>query len=291
MKITIVGLGLIGGSFCKAIKKYTDHHVIGIDKDDTAIDLAISMEAIDEVIPIDRMDMLYRGDLTILAIPPHQTVNFLLKNKDYFKKDSIVTDVCGVKEYIVSNVAEPLRQSGVEFIGSHPMAGTEYSGFAFSKSDMFSNASYLLTPTENTSKENLDILKTFAKEIGFKTVLETTAREHDQSIAYTSQLAHLVSNSYIRSSSLNKENGFSAGSFLDMTRVARLDEDIWTDLFLLNKKNILFELDQFVEHMQELKHVIENDDKEQIHKLLHKGHMLKIQNIAAKRTFFNDLKD
>ena len=289
MRIIVVGLGLIGGSFCKAIKAYTEHHVIGMDADDTALDMAISMEAIDEVIPVNRPDLLNRGDLTIVAIPPRSIVQFLLDNKDNFRKGSIVTDVCGVKQFVVDSVSGPFRQAGVEFIGSHPMAGTEYAGFAFSKKDMFENASYLLTPTEETDRDKLAVLKKLAYILGFKKVVETTAARHDESIAYTSQLAHIISNSFIRSSTLPKEKGFSAGSFLDMTRVARLDENTWCDLFLLNKKNLLNEINQLTEHMGDLRTAMEKDDREGLVQLLRKGRLLKQQNVADRRTLADDI--
>ena len=289
MRIIVVGLGLIGGSFCKAIKAYTEHHVIGMDADDTALDMAISMEAVDEVIPVSRPDLLSRGDLTIVAIPPRSIVDFLLEKKDYFKKGSIVTDVCGVKEYIVNSVGGPLREAGVEFIGAHPMAGTEYAGFAFSKKDMFENASYLLTPTEETDRDKLLVLKKLAYTLGFKRVVETTPQRHDEAIAYTSQLAHIISNSYIRSSTLEKEKGFSSGSFLDMTRVARLDENIWCDLFLLNKGNLINEIDQITEHIGDLREAMENDDREVLKELLRTGRLLKQQNVADRRTLVDDI--
>lgn len=291
MKIIVVGLGLIGGSFCKAIKAYTEHHVIGMDADDTALDMAISMEAVDEVIPVDRTDLLSRGDITILAIPPRRIVEFLLENAANFKKGSIVTDVCGVKEYIVDNVEEPLRKQGVNFIGAHPMAGTEYAGFAFSKKDMFENASYILTTTEHTDRDSLLVLKRLARSIGFKKVMETTPALHDEAIAYTSQMVHVASNSYIRSATLPKEKGFSAGSFLDMTRVARLDENMWSDLFLLNKKNLLFEIDQMQQHMADIRNAMENDDKKALTELLRKGRLLKQHNVAERRTLVDDLID
>lgn len=288
MRIIVVGLGLIGGSFCKAIKAYTDHHVIGMDRDDTSLDLAISMEAVDEVIPMDRTDLLSRGDLVIVAIPPNDIVEFMLGNRENFKEGAIVTDVCGVKEFIVSRVQEPLREAGVEFIGSHPMAGTEYAGFVFSKSDMFVNASYLLTPDSRTDREKLNVLKKLAYSIGFKKVIETDPATHDQAIAYTSQLAHIISNSYIRSSTLPKEKGFSAGSFLDMTRVARLDENMWSDLFICNKKNLLNEIDQLQTHIGDLREALEAEDKQSLMQLLRKGRMLKQQNVAEKRMLLSE---
>lgn len=288
MKVIVAGLGLIGGSICKALKAYTEHHVIGMDIDDTALDLAISMEAVDEVIPINRCDLLRRGDVVIVAVPPKEIVSFILENRDNFSPNAVVTDICGVKRFIMDNVEEPLRNAGVEFIGCHPMAGTEYSGFAFSKSDMFVNASCIFTTTERTDREKLMILKKLAREIGFKHVIETDAKSHDESIAFTSQMVHVLSNAYIRSATLPKEKGFSAGSFLDMTRVARLDENMWSDLFLLNKDNIINEIDQMIKHVSELRDAIETDRRDDIRALLRKGRLLKQQNVAEKRTFTDD---
>ena len=291
MKIIVVGLGLIGGSICKALKANTEHHIIGMDRDDTALDLAISMEAIDEVIPVDRPDLLKRGDVVFLCIPPRSIVEFGLENKDYFAKGAIVTDVCGVKRFIVDNLDAPLRERGVEFIGAHPMAGTEYSGFSFAKKDMFVNASYLLTPTEQTNRDKLNILRKLARELGFKHILVTDAVSHDQSIAYTSELAHVVSNAYIRSSMLPKEKGFSAGSFLDMTRVARLDETTWAEIFLLNKDNLLNEVNQLMQHLSDVKVLLEADDRDGLRQLLRRGRLLKQQNVAEKRTFIDDFEE
>lgn len=291
MRIIVVGLGLIGGSFCRAIKKYTDHHVIGIDRDEPSLDMALAMEAVDEIIPMDRMDLLKKGDLVIVALPPRTIVDFILDNVNNFREGALVTDVCGVKEYIVSHVEEPLRAAGVQFIGSHPMAGTEFAGFAASKSDMFVNASYLLTPTENAPEHCIRTLRDLAMQIGFKTVIQTSPENHDQVIAYTSQLAHVTSNSYIRSSTLPREKGFSAGSFLDMTRVALLDENMWSDIFILNKKNIVNETDQLIQHLTQLRDLIDSEDREGIRELLEKGRKLKTQNTMQRKLPYSNTKE
>ena len=284
MNIIVVGIGLIGGSICKALKKNTEHHVIGLDRDTQSLNMAVATEAIDEVIYEDQPELLNKGDLVVVCIPPKATVDFVLRNKDYFKKGAIVTDVCGVKRYIVNAVEEPLREIGVEFIGAHPMAGTEFSGFLYSKDNLFVNASYLLTPTSMTDRGKLEILRNFGKELGFRTVLETTPENHDASIAYTSQLAHVVSNSYIKSPTLAKEKGFSFGSFQDMTRVARLDEDMWCDLFLLNKDNLLFEVDTLIAHINEHREALIAGDRERIRMMLRKGRLLKEANADIRKS-------
>ncbi len=287
MKILVVGMGLIGGSFCKAIKKYTAHHMIGMDSDEATLEMAIAMESVDEIIPVDRPHLMKRADLTIVALPPHKIVDFILENKNNFAQGAIVTDVCGVKKYIVESLEAPLAEAGVSFIGSHPMAGTEFSGFSFSLADMFVNASYLITPTGRSDRAHVDILRKLAYDIGFKTVIEATPERHDESIAYTSQLAHVVSNSYIKSPTLSKERGFSAGSFLDMTRVARLDEDTWCDLFLLNKENLLQEIDALLKHISQHKEALEAGDRERILELLKKGRILKQHNASEKKIMYD----
>ncbi len=287
MKILVVGMGLIGGSFCKAIKKYTAHHMIGMDSDEATIDMAIAMESVDEIIPVDRPHLMKRADLIIVALPPHKIVDFVLENRENFSQNAIVTDVCGVKKYIVDRLEGPLAEAGISFIGSHPMAGTEFSGFSFSLADMFVNASYLITPTERSNREHVDILRKLAYDIGFKTVIESSPERHDESIAYTSQLAHVVSNSYIKSPTLPKEKGFSAGSFLDMTRVARLDENIWCDLFLLNRDNLLNEIDALMKHIGQHKEALEAGDREKIRELLKKGRVLKQHNASEKKIIYD----
>lgn len=284
MKIIIAGLGLIGGSFARSIKKFTDHHVIGIDSDDSSLDMALAMESIDEVIPVDRMDLLKKGDLIIVALPPHEIVKFILDNVKNFRSGSIVTDVCGVKEHILNSVAMPLEEANVDFIGSHPMAGTEFSGFAFSNSNMFHGASYLLTPSENAKLESIEMLRELALNIGFQNVIVTDPQTHDKAIAYTSQLAHIVSNSYIRSTTLPKEKGFSANSFLDMTRVALLDPNTWSELFILNKENLISEIDQLTEHIGELRNAIASENRIEIKNLLCKGRDLKVRNTMQRKT-------
>lgn len=287
MKILVVGMGLIGGSFCKAIKKYTAHHMIGMDSDEATIDMAIAMESVDEIIPVDRPHLMKRADLIIVALPPHKIVDFVLENRENFSQNAIVTDVCGVKKYIVERLEGPLAEAGISFIGSHPMAGTEFSGFSFSLADMFVNASYLITPTERSNREHVDILRKLAYDIGFKTVIESSPERHDESIAYTSQLAHVVSNSYIKSPTLPREKGFSAGSFLDMTRVARLDENIWCDLFLLNRDNLLNEINALMKHIGEHREALEAGDRERIRELLKKGRVLKQHNASEKKIIYD----
>ena len=270
MKITVVGLGLIGGSLCKHIKKHTNHIVSGIDIDPETIKMALSQGAIDyeDKLPSD-------SDITIIGLFPDKCIEYCIKNADVFKKDSIVIDVCGVKKRIIDAVEPVLAERNVAFVGVHPMAGREFSGFEYSLDNLFDNASFIMTPTENTPRQVINLLEDFAYAIHFKKVVMATAEEHDAIIAFTSQLAHVVSNAYIKSPTHLKQLGFSAGSFQDLTRVAKLNEDMWTPLFLMNKDALCFEIDFIIDRLTEYSNAIKNDDADTLKKLLRDGRILK----------------
>ncbi len=272
MKIAIVGLGLIGGSLAKAIKKNTTHTCLGLDINSEAVSSALEQEAIDGEITADRLSTC---DLAIISLHPLQTISFILENKEHFKKGGIVIDTCGVKGAIVDAVAQPLAQAGVNFLGCHPMAGREFSGFAYSVDNLFEKASFIMTPTETTAQEVIKTVSDFAYETGFSKVVISNTAEHDEIIAYTSQLAHIVSSSYVKSPSLMRQAGFSAGSFKDLTRVAKLNEDMWTPLFLMNKDALVSEIDHIIEHLTEYRDSISADDSRTLHELLRQGRELK----------------
>lgn len=272
MNIAVVGLGLIGGSLCKSLKKHTFHHIMGIDSDPVTIEKALEEKAIDEKINEDR---LKEANLTIICLYPDAICEFVRKNADKFKKGSIVIDTCGIKKSVVDTCTPILEEKGVIFTGTHPMAGREFSGFDYSTDNLFENASFIITPTEKTPQITIDLLSTLAGSIGFGNVVVSTPEKHDQVIAYTSQLAHVVSNAYVKSPSLLDFNGFSAGSFLDLTRVAKLNEDMWTSLFMHNKDALLKELNHIIGSITEYRDAMENDDYERLHGLLKDGRILK----------------
>ena len=272
MNIAVVGLGLIGGSFCKALKANTFHHIMGIDTDKETVRKALEQGAIDEEIDESRIG---EANLTVIALYPVPTVEFVKRNADRFKKGSIVIDVGGVKGYVVRNSAPVLYEKGVYFLGTHPMAGTENSGFDYSTATLFNKASCILTPTETTPQIAIDLVSTLGSCMGFGQVVIATPEQHDANIAYTSQLAHVVSNAYVKSPSLFRADGFSAGSFLDLTRVAKLNEEMWSSLFLCNKEALLFEINTIIEKLTEYRDAMVNDDKPTLKALLKDGRELK----------------
>ncbi|MDR0903637.1 MAG: prephenate dehydrogenase/arogenate dehydrogenase family protein [Ruminococcus sp.] len=273
MKITIVGLGLIGGSLAKTIKKHTNHTVNGIDTNPETIKLALSQGAIDT-----NIDDTTLADITFVCLYPEATVSYILGNN--FKGASIVSDVCGVKGYIVENVDKTLHERGVNFVGTHPMAGREFSGYEYALDTLFDTASMIITPTELTSKKCANIIEDLAYAMQFKKVVRATPAEHDDIIAYSSQLAHIVSSAYIKSPTHLRQLGFSAGSFLDLTRVAKLNEDMWTPLFLANKKALSNEITEIINHLTEYKNCLDTDNFNELHDLLRTGRILKEETVV-----------
>lgn len=272
MKIGVVGLGLIGGSFCRAIKAKTPHQCLGMDRDMEVVKEALQVGAIDGILEVQD---LQNCDLVIVCLHPKQTIDFLIEHADDFRKGGIVIDTCGVKTAVVNAVERPLKERGVAFIGAHPMAGREFSGFAYSLPDLYEGASFIMTPSPGTDGEKLETVKKLAEELGFARIVITDCRTHDETIAFTSQIAHVISNAYVKSPTLQNQSGFSAGSFQDLSRVAKLNEDMWTDLFLMNRDPLLFELDTLMEHLQEYREALERKDKDGLRSLLRDGRVLK----------------
>lgn len=279
MKIAVIGLGLIGGSLCKAIKRHTAHLCYGLDTDSKTATVALECKAIDGIIGPDELcDM----DLSIVCLHPKQTISFLLEHAAQFRSGSIVIDVCGVKEAVVCAATGPLADRGVHFVGTHPMAGREFSGFQYSTDNLFDNASFIITPISETQDKSVNFVSDFAKSLRFQRVVISTPQEHDQIIAFTSQLAHVVSNAYVKSPSLLKQSGFSAGSFQDLTRVAKLNEAMWSSLFLLNREALLFELDTLIAHLKEYREALDTGDERKLTELLRDGRLLKEQSLEQK---------
>ena len=274
MKALIVGLGLIGGSLAKQLKKNSDWTVAGFDIDAEVCSEAKMNGAVDDVWQKgENCD----ADITILCLSPVCSLDFLRENAPYLKPGSVVTDVCGVKQAVVSEAEDICEKCGLLFIGGHPMAGTQFWGFGSSRASLFKGASMILTPCGISDIAVLDKAKHFFLSLGFSEITFSSPEEHDRIIAYTSQLAHVVSSAYVKSPSAEVRKGFSAGSYKDMTRVAKLNEEMWTELFLENKDNLAFEIDTLIKNLQQYKTVIENADSEKLSSLLSEGKAKKKQ--------------
>ncbi len=268
MKVGVVGLGLIGGSMAKAVKKKTDHEVIGWDISQTIRYSALLMEAVDSFMeegsPKD-------CDLVLIALYPQMTVDYIKEHAKEFKKGAVVVDCTGVKRVVCRQVQDVAKENGFDFVGAHPMAGVERSGFTYSSENMFNGATMIVTPYTGTDIGMMNALSMFFKKLGFARLQVATDEEHDQMIAYTSQLAHVVSSAYIKSELSPNFKGFSAGSFHDMTRVAKLNETMWTELFLDNKDFLAEEVDGLIERLQAYSCAIKAGDAEELKRLLKEG--------------------
>ncbi len=268
MNVGIVGLGLIGGSMAKSIKVRTAHTVWGIDLDTETMTLSRLSGAIDGALTSENLPAC---DLVLVAIRPLAAVNWVRENAKSIAKSAIVVDLCGVKRNVCASMAPIAEEYGFAYIGGHPMAGRERGGFVHSSEELFSGASMILTPDANTDMRMLETLKAFFTDIGFAGLTFSTPEEHDRIIAYTSQLAHLVSSAYVRSPEAQKRRGFSAGSFRDMTRVAHLDEAMWTELFLDDADYLTEQLEVLIAHLNEYHDALVKKDAAQLQALLKDG--------------------
>ncbi len=268
MKVGVVGLGLIGGSMAKAVKKKTEHEVIGWDISETIRYSAILMEAVhgfmEEGNPKD-------CDIVLIALYPQMTVDYIKEHAKDFKKGAVVVDCAGIKRAVCRQVQSVAEENGFNFVGAHPMAGVERSGFTYSTADMFNGATLIVTPYTGTDIGMMNALSMFFKKLGFAKLKVATDAEHDKMIAYTSQLAHVVSSAYVKGALSSNFKDFSGGSFQDMTRVARLNENMWTELFLANGDNLANEIDGLIERMQAYSKAIRAEDADTLRQLLKEG--------------------
>ena len=252
--VGIVGLGLIGGSMARSIKKHTIATVYGYDLDPEAMALATDAGAIDA--PLTR-ETLQECDILLIAIAPRSLVKWVEDHADAIPTTTILVDLCGVKRYIYKHIAPLARENGFLYVGGHPMAGKEVSGFANSDRELYRDASMILCPDESADEESIDTLKAFFLSLGFGEIVFSTPEEHDRIIAYTSQLAH-------------------AASYKDMTRVARLDPEMWTQLFMVNRDHMIDELQELVDNLTGYLDALKADDPKLLKKLLEEGRDLKV---------------
>jgi len=270
MKIAVVGIGIIGGSFCKAIKKNTSHYVIGLNRTKETLAQALSDGAIDE---IGDIDSLKKADIVILATYPKASVEFVEKYGEYLK-GKIVTDSAGIKREICPQMVELSKKFGFEFVGAHPMAGKETNGYKSSDADLFKGASYIVVPCE-ASEEAVNTICSLGLEIGFGSVKKTDPEEHDRMIAFTSQLPHVLACAYVLSPCCPNHKGFSAGSYKDVSRVANINAKLWSELFLENREPLIEELITLRENVTMITDAVQQGNKERLEQLLEQAHQTK----------------
>lgn len=272
MVVGVAGLGLIGGSLAKALKALTPHRVLGEDASEEVLGAALRDGAADARLSPERLGDC---DLVVVALYPAQAVDYIRGHAAAFRKGGVVMDCCGVKRGVCRAADETADRHGFHFIGAHPMAGVERSGYAASRASLFKGASLILTPAEGVPASAVRLVTGLAEELGFGKIRFSTPERHDEMIAYTSQLAHAVSCAYVSSPLSGASDGFCAGSFSDMTRVARLNEAMWTELFLDNGDCLCREIDGLRARLGALSSAIRAGDREGLKRLLREGRELK----------------
>ena len=265
-RILIVGLGLLGGSYAKVLKRF-GFHISAITKDQSSIDYAIKESIIDEGSTEIDEKIIGNADLVIFALYPHVFVEWIEQNQNLFKSGALITDVTGVKGSIVYKIQDMLRPD-IEFIAAHPMAGREVSGVENSTDTMFIGANYIVTPTSKNSEEAIKTCMELGRLLGFSNVTTLSVEEHDEMIGFLSQLTHCIAITLMTCNDKKDMEKFTGDSFRDLTRIARINDLMWSELFVANKEPLLEQMNLFINKFNELKTMLENEDIEKMREMM-----------------------
>lgn len=265
-KVLIVGLGLLGGSYARALKRF-GFHISAITLDQSSIDYAIGEGIIDEgSIDLDER-MIGEADLVIFALYPHVFVDWIERNQGLLKSGALITDVTGVKSSIVYRIQDVLRED-VEFIAAHPMAGREVSGVENSTADMFVGANYIVTPTSKNTPDAIQTCMELGRLLGFSNVATLTPEAHDEMIGFLSQLTHCIAITLMTCNDMEDLEKFTGDSFRDLTRIAKINDQMWSELFVANKGPLLDQMDNFIDKFNELRSMLESEDIEGMRRMM-----------------------
>lgn len=275
--ILIVGLGLMGGSYAKGLKRI-GYNLMAIDKSSESIQYALENDIIDEGDDFPNPELIKKADVVIFALYPHVFIEWIKENQKYFQSGIKITDVTGVKSNIVYEIQNILRED-VEFIPAHPMAGREVYGVQNSDDRIFHNANYIVTPTSKNTVEAIEWCKDLGRLLGFRKISILTPEEHDQMIGFVSQLTHCIAVALMDCSDNSHIVDYTGDSFRDLTRIANINENMWSELFLMNKKPLLEQMDTFIKEMQALRDLLNNEDRD--------GLCEKMKLSTQRRSLFN----
>lgn len=265
-KILIVGLGLLGGSYARALKRF-GFHISAITKEQSSVDYALKEQIIDEGSTVIDERLIGEADLVIFALYPHVFVEWIEQNQSLLKSGAIITDVTGVKGSIVYKIQDMLRDD-VEFVAAHPMAGREVSGVENSTDKMFQGANYIVTPTEKNTPEAIHTCLELGRLLGFSNVTTLTPEEHDEMIGFLSQLTHCIAITLMTCNDKEDMEKFTGDSFRDLTRIARINDQMWSELFVANKDALLNQMNLFIDKFNELKIMLETEDVDSMRKMM-----------------------
>jgi prephenate dehydrogenase len=270
MRIVVVGLGVIGGSFTMALKEAGYDDVYGIDINEDSLEKAKKLGLIKEGYK-NGNEIIKSADFIIISLYPRLVKRFIEDNRENFKDGAVITDATGIKKMFIEDIVNILPEN-IDFVFGHPMAGREKKGIDFASNTVFKGANYILTPVARNKEENLNMIEDLVYKIGFKRVKRITPEYHDEMIGYTSQLPHSLAVALVNSDVEGRETGsFIGDSYRDLTRIANINEDLWSELFLGNKDNLLKSIENFEIELDKIKYAIKNDDKEELKKLFIKS--------------------
>jgi len=272
MTIGIAGLGLIGGSLAKAYKAAGDYTVYGHDLDTSVIEIAKIAGVLDGALTNENLG---ECDLILVALYTGAAIEYMKTIAPYLSKDCVVVDCWGTKKRVCEAGFKIAKEYGFTYAGGHPMAGTQYSGFKYSRANLFKGASMIIVPSRFDDINLTQRIKDLLMPAGFGRITITTAEEHDRMIAFTSQLPHVVSNAFIKSPTASTHKGFSAGSYKDLTRVAWLNENMWTELFFEDRDYLLFEIETVIKSLEEYRDALRDGDRERMTQILREGRIAK----------------
>lgn len=278
--ITIVGLGLIGGSMAKALKGYPDTNVYGINRNKSVIDMAIADRVIANCGQSDE-EILAKSDMVVLCLYPSLCVDFVKKHAQHFKKGALLTDVCGIKGKFVRDINAVIRPD-MEFVGAHPMAGREVYGYVNSLETLFKDCNFLITPTPENSEEAIYQIEKLAYYIGAKKVVRISPADHDEMIAYTSQLMHVIAVALCDNKHIEIASSFSAGSLRDCTRVAVINEVLWSELFIENKDALCILIDELKGSLDRIEKAIKEEDQDTLKEIMKRATAAKLKYLNGK---------
>lgn len=278
MKIAIIGLGLIGGSIARRLSGFHNCTIAAYNRTAESLELALSDGVIDEACSAPG-DAMKDADLIIMCLYPQLNIDFVRDNLEYIKDGAVITDVTGVKGFIIREMKKILPET-VDFIGGHPMAGREVGGYKSSTDTLFDNAPYIITPDKTNKPENVQLIRDMAKYIGCRVVVTTTPDEHDSIIAYTSQLMHIVAVALCDNPLLERSGSFAGGSLQDCTRIAVINEKMWSELFVENKEHLAERITEFQECLERIKTAVLNEDRNTLEDIMKHATQQKLKWLA-----------
>lgn len=268
-KILIIGLGLIGGSYAKALSK-KGFFVGALDTDERAIDYALKNNIIENGTVSTNPEYIGQFDLIIFAVYPDAIIGWISQNQQFIKTNAVITDVTGIKCSFIHKLQDMLRDD-LEFIGAHPMAGRESSGIENSSAEIFNGANYIITPTQNNTQSAINVCHKLGVLLGFSNITVLTPEQHDEIIGFLSQLTHCIAVSLMTCRDMNGMSEYSGDSFRDLTRIAKINDEMWSELFLLNKDKLLCQMDLFKNSFDKLYNLISSGDRESIREIMKKS--------------------